>query len=165
MTQRDFSGLMKYTHARGDRPCEGIAFYGDVGILQQRRPLAFVKGGLVERINPERQLICTACGARVTFDDLRPEVASIPHVFIAAERRGRPRGTNLQAIADHSGPVSIGQIMKATGISRRKILDIIAAGEVPSAYRMPGGKKWRIPLRDARELIARLMGDGDHRAA
>lgn len=164
MSGRDaFRGVMRHVHNRGNAPCLQTAFYGQQGILEEVRPLAFASGAIAERLPAgARTVPCAWCGARVSVNEVTAEYASLPQVYVAPERRGRPRGSNLKPIVDGTKePVSLSQITAATGISQNKLREMCAAGVVPNAFRRLGKSgHWRVPVKSARIFIAQ-MNDGE----
>jgi hypothetical protein len=154
------TGLMVgFIHARGPRACGKLAFYAPVSVFETEAPLAVVMGGVAERINLRHEAPCAGCGGRVWRDDLQTEVSSLPQLYIAPERRTRPRGRGLRPLRDQVGPVSLGQIAAAIGVPRKKLREMCEGGSVPGAYRHHGKRReWRVPMKEARAFIALLIG-------
>jgi hypothetical protein len=167
MAQRQFTGIVvRYVHDRGLNPCSGIAFYAPADIFEDTRPLAYIHGAMAQRIGDDRKIPCSTCERAVTRVDLSTEVSSVPQVYVAPERRTKMRGRALKPLVETYGPVSLGQIAEASGISRDKLRDLCEGGQVKGAYRHHGTRgEWRLRMADARRFLAEVNGSSATEAA
>jgi hypothetical protein len=167
VTQQRFTGLVvRYVHDRGAHPCNGLAFYAPIDIFEEMRPLAYIAGAMARRIGDDRHIPCSTCERAVTRGDLSTEVSSVPQVYVAPERRTKMRGRALKPLVETHGPVSLGQIAEASGISRDKLRDLCEGGQVKGAYRHHGTRgEWRLRMADARRFLAEVNGSSATEAA